>query len=97
MKPNNYELQIASSQDREKVYCEIYYKGQIIDEISQEQNKLLLEIYSYPINEQWLQFNLEEFQKKLELGKNIKLKKINLFNKFLILSVQRLKLKIILK
>ena len=69
MKKNNYELQIVSSPDREKVYCEIYYKGQILAEISQEKPELLLEIYSYPDNEKWWQFSLEEFQKILELAK----------------------------
>ena len=45
------------------------YKGQILGEISQEQDKLLLEIYSYPIDQKWWQISLEEFQEILELGK----------------------------
>jgi hypothetical protein len=69
MKKNDYELLIASSLEREKVYCEIYYKGQILGEISQEQDKLLLELYSYPIDQKWWQISLEEFQEILELGK----------------------------
>jgi len=70
MKKNNFELQIASSPEREKVYCEIYYKGKILGEISQENEKLLLEIYSYPSDQKWWQFTLEEFQEILELGKS---------------------------
>ncbi len=69
MKKNDYELLIVSSPEREKVYCEIYYKGQILGEISQEQDKLLLEIYSYPVSQEWWHFKLEEFQEILELGK----------------------------
>ncbi|MFA6118635.1 MAG: hypothetical protein WCT85_01675 [Parachlamydiales bacterium] len=69
MRKNNYELLIVSSPEREKVYCEIYYEGRILGEISQEENKLLLEIYSYPINNKWRQVSLEEFQEILELGK----------------------------
>ncbi|NGX36709.1 MAG: hypothetical protein K1000chlam1_01561 [Candidatus Anoxychlamydiales bacterium] len=77
MKKNNYELLIVSSPEREKVYCEIYYKGEILGEISQEQNKLLLEIYSYPVNQKWWQFSLEEFQEILEIGKKHLLGKMN--------------------
>ncbi len=66
----DYELLIASSPEREKVYCEIYYKGKILGEISQESKKLSLEIYSNPIKEKWWQFSLEEFQEMLEIGKN---------------------------
>ena len=77
MKKNNYELLIVSSPEREKVYCEIYYKGQILGEISQEEHKLLLEIYSYPVNQKWWQFSLEEFQEILELGKKHLLGKMN--------------------
>ena len=68
MKKNDYELLIVSSTAREKVYCEIYYKGKILGEISQESDQLLLEIYSYPIEQKWWQFSLEEFQQiwKLE-------------------------------
>lgn len=69
MKKNNYELLIVSSPERKKVYCEIYYQGRILGEISQEEDKLLLEIYSYPIQNKWWQFSLEEFQEILELGK----------------------------
>lgn len=69
MKINDYELLIVSAPAREKVYCEIYYKGQILGEISQESDQLLLEIYSYPIEQKWWQFSLEEFQKILEIGK----------------------------
>jgi hypothetical protein len=69
MKKNNYKLLIASSPEREKVYCEIYYQGQILGEISQEEEKFLLEIYSYPVNQKWWQVSLEEFQEILELGK----------------------------
>ena len=69
MKKNDYELLIASSPEREKVYLEVYYKGQIFGEISQEQDKLLLEIYSCPIDKKWWQLSLEEFREILELGK----------------------------
>ena len=69
MKKNDYELLIVSSQEREKVYCEIYYKGQIFGEISQENDKLLLEIYSCSSSNEWWEMPLEEFQDILDIGK----------------------------
>lgn len=77
MKKNNYEFIIASSPEREKVFCEIYYKGQIICELSQEHEELLLEIYSCPNEKKCWQVSLEEFQKILEVGKKHLLGKIN--------------------
>ncbi len=77
MKKNFYELLITSSPEREKVFCEIYYKGKILGEISQENETLLLEIYSYPLNQKWWQLSLEEFQEILDLGKKHLLGKIN--------------------
>lgn len=69
MKKNNYELLIASSQEREKVYCEIYYKGNIFAEISQESDELLLEIYSRSVSNEWWKMPLAEFQEVLDIGK----------------------------
>ena len=69
MKINEYELIIASSPEREKVFCEIYYQGQILGEISQEEKELLLEIYSCSNNLNFWAISLEEFQKILEIAK----------------------------
>lgn len=69
MKINDYELLIVSSQEREKVYCEIYYKSKIFGEISQENDKLLLEIYSSSSNKVCLEIPLEEFQDILDVAK----------------------------
>lgn len=69
MKKNKYELLIVSSPEREKVYCEIYYEGKILSEISKENKDFLIEIYSYPIKKKWWKVSLIEFQEILEIGK----------------------------
>lgn len=65
---NNFEYLITSSPDREKLSCEIYYKGEILAEISQETSELLLELYQ-PQSEKWWQIPLEDFQNSLIFAK----------------------------
>lgn len=72
---SDFEYIIASSPDREKVFCEIYYHGKIIAEISQETSNLCLEIYP-PKNKKWWNLPLEDFQKAIDYGKNHLLGKI---------------------
>lgn len=70
MKNNDFEFIIASPIDREKLICEIYYKGEFFAEISQETNELMLEIYSPPQMSKYWEITLLQFQKVLEEAKN---------------------------
>ncbi|MFZ0565131.1 MAG: hypothetical protein WAM28_02970 [Chlamydiales bacterium] len=63
----DFKLIIASDQEREKVFCEIYYKDNILGEISQETDRPMVTIYSHP--EKWWEFSLEDFQKVLQEAK----------------------------
>lgn len=65
---DDFEIIIASSPDREKVYCEISFKDFIICEISQEEGNLLLEIFPSEGN---LLFPLDKFQEVLETSKKL--------------------------
>lgn len=65
----DFELLICSSCDLEKLTCEIYYKNEIIAEISQETSELKLEIYA-PQKNQWWTIPLVQFQEILEFAKN---------------------------
>lgn len=69
MNVNQFEFLIASVPDREKVACEIYYKLELIAEISQETNELMLEIYPCTQNK-WWDIPLISFQRTLEKAKN---------------------------
>lgn len=66
---DDFEFIIASPYDREKLICEIYYKGEFIAEISQETNELMLEIYSSE-KTNCLSMPFIQFQKALEQAKN---------------------------
>jgi hypothetical protein len=65
---NDFEFIIASPFDREKLICEIYYKYEIIAEISQENEELMLEIYPSQ-KEKWWEIPLVQFQNVLEDAK----------------------------
>jgi hypothetical protein len=75
MRRGDFEFVIASTPDREKVICEIYYQNELIGEISQETSELLLEIYPSTV-QKWWAIPLFQFQTALEeakthlLGKN---------------------------
>ncbi len=64
----DFEFIIASPIEREKLICEIYYKGEIIAEISQETEEFILEIYP-PQKSKWWEIPLESFQRALEEAK----------------------------
>ena len=64
-----FEFTIVSAYDREKLTCEICYKKEIIAEISQEKDKLMLEIYPSQSSD-WWEVPLLDFQNALEYGKN---------------------------
>lgn len=68
MKKNDFELMITSSEDREKLTCEIYFKNELIAEISQETNELLLEIYTCPYGT-WWEVPLVQFQETISAAK----------------------------
>ena len=74
MKHNNFEFIIGSPVEREKLICEIYYKGEILAEISQETDELMLEIYPSQ-NQKWWEIPLISFQNALEEAKKYLLKK----------------------
>lgn len=61
----NFEIIIASSPEREKVFCEIFYKDQFICDISQESEILLLGIYAPSI-----QIPFDEFQEAITAAKH---------------------------
>jgi hypothetical protein len=67
--PEDFEIIIGSPVDRETLICEIYFKGELIAEISHEKNNLMLEIYP-PQNGKWWEIPLDHFQTTLEKAKN---------------------------
>lgn len=66
---NDFDFIIGSPINRERLICEIYYKGEIIAEISQESNEVIIEIYP-PQTEKWWTIPLVQFQTALEYAKN---------------------------
>lgn len=68
MHKNDFEFIIASPFDREKLVCEICYKGKAIAEISQETEEFMLEIYP-PGEKKWWNVPLVQFQEALEYAK----------------------------
>lgn len=65
---NDFEFIIGSPTDREKLICEIFYKEEILAEISQETNQLMIEIYPPQKNAYWI-LEFDKFQNALETGK----------------------------
>lgn len=59
-----FKFLIVSDQEREKVFCEIYYEDEILAEISQEKEKPEIALFSHP--KKWWEFSLEEFLEVLE-------------------------------
>ncbi|MBA3238012.1 MAG: hypothetical protein H0T62_06635 [Parachlamydiaceae bacterium] len=68
MRYEDFELVITSPVNLEKLVCEIYYKNEIIAEISQETENLVIEIFSSQ-NGEWWTFPLAHFQEALEKAK----------------------------
>lgn len=68
MKIKEFELIICSPVSNEKLTCEIYYKSELLAELSQETDVLLLEIYSFSKGKMWV-LPLGEFQEVLERAK----------------------------
>ena len=64
---NKFRITIASLPDRENLVAEISYENRQIAEISQETDKLIIQIYSH-LNKYW-EFDLEEFQNVIEKAK----------------------------
>jgi hypothetical protein len=64
----NFRITVNSLPDRENLVAEIYYRHYQVAEISQETNKLIIQIYSYKDNDCW-EFSLEKFQKVIEEAK----------------------------
>ena len=65
---NNFELLITSSYRTEKLACEIYYKGELVANLSQETEDPLLAIYSCPIAK-WWNIPIDEFIDILQVAK----------------------------
>jgi hypothetical protein len=68
MLKDDFEFLIASAPDREELTCEIYYKGELIAEISQETSVMLVEVYPPP-KARWLTMPLLELQEAFEVGR----------------------------
>ena len=65
MRSNDFEFIIASPSNREKLVCEIYYKNEILAEISQEKEEVIIEIYPSQAKK-WWELPLVQFQNALE-------------------------------
>ena len=65
MRDGDFEYLICSSPDREKVSCEIYYKDEILADISQERDDLMLMLFSRQ-NKQWWEIPYVHFKNALE-------------------------------
>ncbi len=74
MKNGDFEFIIGSPVELEKLVCEIYYKEEIVAEISQETKELKIEIYS-PQGSKWWTFSLVQFQIVLDQAKDYLLDK----------------------
>ena len=61
---SDFEFIVTSPFDREKLVCEIYYKGVILAEISRETRQPVVVLYSHP--KKWWEFPLNELQEVLE-------------------------------
>ncbi len=68
MEMQNFKTVIAISNSMEYLNCEIYYKDEIVAEISQEQGPLLLQVYSPQTSDFW-EFDFYQFQSILEVAK----------------------------
>ena len=68
MRNNDFEFIIASPSNREKLVCEIYYKNEMIAEISQEKEEMVVEIYPSRAKK-WWEIPLTQFQSALEEAK----------------------------
>ncbi|MFA6916606.1 MAG: hypothetical protein WC222_09430 [Parachlamydiales bacterium] len=69
MSENDFTFLIGSPVDKENLICEIYYKDEMLAEISHESQEFIIEIYPPEINKWWT-FPLLEFQEALEYAKN---------------------------
>ncbi len=74
MKNGDFEFIIGSPVELEKLICEIYYREEMVAEISQETEELKIEIYS-PVNSQWWTFPSVQFQIILDQAKDYLLAK----------------------
>lgn len=65
-----FKFVICSPVDREKLTCEIYFKNEIIAEISQESKELMIELY--PTQScKWWTVSFDDFQMALNKAKHI--------------------------
>ena len=62
---DGFELIIGSPFNKNKLTCEIYYKNEIVAEISQESDELIIEIYP-STTQPWLALPLKKFQQVLD-------------------------------
>ncbi len=74
MKNGDFEFLLGSPFELEKLVCEIYYKEEIVAEISQETEELKIEMYP-PQTGKWWAFPLIQFQIVLEQARGYLLDK----------------------
>lgn len=65
----NFTIIVASVPDRDNLVTEIYYNNVQWAEISKEDNKTLIQFYSYPDQDYW-EFPLEEALQVLESARD---------------------------
>jgi len=66
---SKFEIIIASLPYRERLVAEIYYDNMYWVQISQEEEELIVQFYSHPIEKYWA-FSFEEALKVLEQARN---------------------------
>ncbi len=64
----NFSFLITSPSEYEKLICEIYYKGEMIAFLTQENNKFLVHLYG-PLNAEHWEIPFDEFQGALAYAK----------------------------
>ena len=65
---NKFRITVGSLPDRENLVADIFYETIELAEISNENNKMIIQIYCYDDKDCW-EFSLEEFQKIVEEAK----------------------------
>lgn len=64
----NFEITVGSFPDKENLVADIFYDNIQVAEITNENNKLQIQIFCYKDQDYW-EFSLDEFQKVVEKAK----------------------------
>lgn len=68
MGKSDFSFLIVSPDNREQLTCEIYYKNEILAEVSQETDVLIIDIFAKD-TQKWWSIPLDELQEALEYAK----------------------------